>query len=185
MGATMRNWTFHPKLYLFQQGHQTTAMIGSANLTSGGIVDNHELSAVVAGNHAGWEGQIDDWINQLAEGEEIVAANPTLIAEYTRLRNIYKVHEAVAKKAVHDKLSKPTSRFDALAAILARMKADNTDKGFNNQKQIRSEAFAQAVTQLNNIAAANPLDQKIFLKLYEPLVQGLWHSGGLGHALIN
>lgn len=38
---------FHPKIYGFRMGKQTTVLIGSANLTSGGFCDNYEASAVI------------------------------------------------------------------------------------------------------------------------------------------
>ena len=38
--------TFHPKLYLFKNEHEAEVIIGSGNLTEGGLYTNYELSAV-------------------------------------------------------------------------------------------------------------------------------------------
>src|SRR5207302_9992236 len=38
--------TFHPKVYCFFSGSALTLVIGSANLTSGGMLKNLELSAI-------------------------------------------------------------------------------------------------------------------------------------------
>lgn len=38
--------SFHPKLYLFENADEALAIIGSTNLTEGGLFTNHEVSAV-------------------------------------------------------------------------------------------------------------------------------------------
>lgn len=41
------NRTFHPKVYLFASDSEALAVIGSGNLTAGGLYTNHELSASI------------------------------------------------------------------------------------------------------------------------------------------
>ncbi len=41
------NAMFHPKLYYFRKGGTSHMVVGSANLTRGGLVDNYEISAAV------------------------------------------------------------------------------------------------------------------------------------------
>jgi len=41
------NMTFHPKLYIFEkQNHKATVLIGSGNLTEGGLYTNYELKSI-------------------------------------------------------------------------------------------------------------------------------------------
>jgi HKD family nuclease len=40
---------FHPKLYLFQNGHRTRILIGSSNLTRGGLEKNVEANVAIDG----------------------------------------------------------------------------------------------------------------------------------------
>ncbi|MFM0543718.1 phospholipase D family protein [Paraburkholderia strydomiana] len=40
---------FHSKLYYFEQGSSFTALVGSANMTYGGLVSNEEVSAYYSG----------------------------------------------------------------------------------------------------------------------------------------
>lgn len=40
----------HSKLYYFETGETYTALIGSANITKGGLATNHELSVRFAGS---------------------------------------------------------------------------------------------------------------------------------------
>ena len=60
MGAIGRNSTFHPKLYLFQTDAETRTIIGSANMTMGGLRSNHEMSAELAGQGAGLAKKVTD-----------------------------------------------------------------------------------------------------------------------------
>ncbi|MCU4181779.1 phospholipase D-like domain-containing protein [Bosea sp. BH3] len=46
-----KNATFHPKFFEFQYEDVTTAIIGSANLTGGGLARNAELCVEVTGNN--------------------------------------------------------------------------------------------------------------------------------------
>ncbi len=39
--------TFHPKIYLFEHARQALAIVGSGNLTAGGLFQNHELAVAI------------------------------------------------------------------------------------------------------------------------------------------
>lgn len=43
---------FHPKLYLMKNSKKTIAIIGSSNLTKGGLVDNVELNVILSGKES-------------------------------------------------------------------------------------------------------------------------------------
>jgi len=56
----------HTKLYYFENGERYTAVIGSANITKGGLVDNEECSVVLSGKigDAG-QAEIDAYLTAL------------------------------------------------------------------------------------------------------------------------
>jgi HKD family nuclease len=57
----------HTKLYYFENGDSYTAMIGSANLTKGGLGCNEELSLVLNGSHGdAGHAQITQYLAELA-----------------------------------------------------------------------------------------------------------------------
>jgi len=49
IGTALRGGTFHPKLYLFEDGGQRCCVMGSSNFTSGGFADNTELNVCIEG----------------------------------------------------------------------------------------------------------------------------------------
>lgn len=46
---TKKGKTIHSKIYYFEKGDKFTALIGSANITYGGLVSSDELSVLVSG----------------------------------------------------------------------------------------------------------------------------------------
>jgi HKD family nuclease len=49
IGNALRGGTFHPKLYLFENGGLCCCVMGSSNFTSGGFADNTELNICIEG----------------------------------------------------------------------------------------------------------------------------------------
>lgn len=39
---------FHPKIYLFKKNRETTGIVGSTNLTRGGLLSNFEVNVVIS-----------------------------------------------------------------------------------------------------------------------------------------
>lgn len=46
---TFEGGTYHPKIYAFKTGDQVCAIVGSANFTHGGLVNNHEAAIMMTG----------------------------------------------------------------------------------------------------------------------------------------
>jgi HKD family nuclease len=176
-GAPARN--FHPKVYIFE-GVETHVMIGSANMTGGGLLENHEASLIIHDEWGEISDGIDEQIKQLIEKAEIVAADAAILNEYGRRHAIYKVHERLTKWRVKQALeSNDTQNLNLLRGYLVKMKADSTDHGFAADVEWRRDARKESIEKLRDIEKSVNLTASNFLKLYEPLAAGLWHSGGL------
>lgn len=58
----------HSKLYYFESGRQYTAMVGSANITEGGLVSNEELSVILEGTLGDRQhDQLAGYLNELRD----------------------------------------------------------------------------------------------------------------------
>src|SRR5471030_45414 len=169
---------FHPKVYMFEDAGRTSVLIGSANLTGGGLAGNHEASILVRDGSAVLTKRIDQQIKHLIRDKEIVPANPGLIGEYARRHAIYNVQKKLAERRAHRGFEQKGELL-ALADILAEMKADSTDRGFEAQRKSRSNDRKEAQALLARISGSPPLSEKSFLNLCEPLVAQFWNSGGL------
>lgn len=176
-GTTTRN--FHPKVFIFENA-ETHVMIGSANFTGGGLIDNHEFSVVVCDESGEISDGIGLQIDQLIGDKQIVAASPALLAEYAKRHAICKAHERLTKWRVKQALENhDTQDLHLLRGYLAKMKADKTGTGFDASIKQRRACRKQSQEKLWAILQGGSLTRKQFLAFYEPLVTGLWHSGGL------
>jgi hypothetical protein len=75
--------TFHPKVYVFRGPDSASAIVGSSNLTRGGLYDNYEASVDITldlpGDAANL-GEIDVWIELLrSQSETCLVADPVLL----------------------------------------------------------------------------------------------------------
>jgi HKD family nuclease len=173
-------WNFHPKVFTFEDTGGTSVLIGSANMTGGGLADNHEASILVRNGSEVITKRIDQQIKQLIRDKQIVTADAALIREYARRHAIYKVHKKLAERRAQRAFEQTGGIvIDTLNEILTAMKANTTGSGFGAQRKSRSKSREQAQGLLARISDGPPLSKSSFLKLYEPLVAGVWKSGGL------
>ncbi|HEY9141892.1 MAG TPA: hypothetical protein VIN93_13430 [Bryobacteraceae bacterium] len=149
-------------------------------MTGGGLVGNHEASILIGDGSEAIIERIDQQIKHLARDKQIVPADARLIREYARRHAIYGVHKKLAERRAQRAFEQEGDLVvDTLKVILAEMRADTTERGFEAQRTARSDGRDKARELLARISTSPPLSEKSFLKLYEPLVAGLWHSGGL------
>jgi hypothetical protein len=178
MGSNSGRWTFHPKLYLFEGKSSSTAIVGSANLTQGGVADNHEVSALLDVTDADWRQEFDDWLDELLEDGEIVEATPARVEEYERRHTIYSTQLKVAQKRAGRALEAPDGGLLTLQEILREMKADSSEKGFASAVERRARHRHEGKTVLARFAADREWTPAEFLSEYEQLITRM-HSGGL------
>ncbi len=66
--------TFHPKIYALSNGKHCTVLIGSANLTGGGLMENYEASALIDDPEGKLMKSVCGHINELIADEVLVRA---------------------------------------------------------------------------------------------------------------
>ncbi|MET3762211.1 phospholipase D-like domain-containing protein [Sphingomonas sp. UYEF23] len=88
--------TFHPKAYVTRRGDKYRSLIGSANLTAGGLVSNEELSICVA--HAPEDALTKDLaaaFKRYREGNRYQALDPLVLQQYA---SNHEINERERKK---------------------------------------------------------------------------------------
>ena len=185
-----RTRTFHPKVYAFQYADASCkVVIGSANLTAGGLSLNHEFSLFTESSNCTLADQVASEIANLLESGEIEVATREHLDEYKRRHYIYELHNRAAKLNAETDCKSATTKkapskgavyLPTLLSILTLMNADKTEFGFISQQGARTRRLANARGYLDKLRT-QPVDTPArFIKYYEPLVSGSgWHSGGL------
>lgn len=179
MGAENAICTMHPKVYVFGGADATTAIVGSANMTQGGLAGNWELSALIQGRDVDWESDLSKWIQDRVEDGEIVEADAATVERYKIRRDIYLAHMKMAEKRARRAADSPRGNLDTLRVILATMRADQSKDGFYVQVAQRAAALRKSPVILKRIAELRTSSPTSFLTIYEELLFGAWHSGGL------
>jgi HKD family nuclease len=179
MGSFEAEATFHPKVFAFEGTQGVTVIVGSANLTGGGLENNHEASLQVRDQSDELFRSIARYIDSLITDEEVVPVKADLITEYSKRHAIYRAQSMLAQRRANRALGGKGKSLETLEGILIEMKQDESERGFDTQSEVRRKTRSDAQALLARISRTSSLSESDFLKLYEPLVSGTWHSGGL------
>lgn len=172
--------TFHPKLYYWKKGEIVTVIVGSANLTNGGLSKNFELSlSQELPVNSPLVVEINNYVAMVEASARITTASRIAISQYERKYEIFATKRKLAEKEATQEVSKLFVFDDhLLKKYLAEYRHNKKEKdGFKN----RNKNYLEARILLDNLATKK-IKKKDFLSNYEKLVEGenqLWHSGGL------
>lgn len=170
--------TLHPKAYWFKGPDGEALIVGSANMTRGGLVSNHELSAWLSGPSAKYQAWLDDWITSRIENEEIVEATLDRIRAYEKRRNIYQATMKTAQQRASRAMKLNTVDTLTLRDLLVEMRADQSSQGFEHSVARRRANLPKARAQLAVLTRQPDIAQAAFLSAYEVLISH-WHSSGI------
>ncbi len=173
-----RNTIFHPKFFLFENVKYATVIIGSANLTRGGLVGNEECSLQVnTETTSEFFGQAKQYMMRLAD----LAEQATLlrVLQYESFYN----EQAGARNAAK---AKPDARptlfnYDNLHEWLRLYEEEKDREGIYRDKLMD---YRNARGLLDEIAEIPNISREAFIPLFEQLVGGAgikrsWHSGSI------
>lgn len=170
--------TLHPKVYWTRGKYGQSLIVGSANLTSGGLGGNHELSALMSGTAARQGAWLREWIDaRIADGDVVEATEP-LIAGYEARRDIYRTALKAAERRAAKVIASPPGHVLTLAQLLDEMRSDDGPEGFRQAMRRRRRSLPAARARMAELAGAANLRRPAFLEAYERLI-GNWHSSGI------
>lgn len=170
---------FHPKMYLFRKGTEAHIIVGSANLTGGGLVDNNECSLYTectAGDGI-WKDS-KQYFEECCSAQKADPLNERIIALYT---GFY-----LKQKPTNDEIDKFPDLSVSLIYDLKNLKSLYNKFDHNEiRKGIKEKEkhYADAKEVLDLIASEQHSDED-FRDLLEDLVgkkgtDGLWYSNGM------
>ena len=178
MGASERGPTFHPKLYHFgRRGHEDL-VVGSANLTAGGLQNNWEMSAALTAKGRAWEDQIRDMIAGWVTDEAIIVAGSEAVAAYAARHKIYSATMRAAERMARRAAEKPVGGVVALEVLLLDMKSAEGEAHFDRQMARRAKSRRHAGGLIKALAADPDLTPARFEARFGELA-GAWHSSGI------
>lgn len=91
---------FHPKIYLFEKGRATTGIVGSTNLTRGGLLSNFEVNVVIKETKPLYFSQLQAIYNSVKFTDSVFSPDEEYLAGYS---DVYKAFLQNEEKATKDK----------------------------------------------------------------------------------
>jgi len=91
---------FHPKIYLFKNKNELTSIIGSTNLTGGGLMTNFEVNTIIKEKQPLYYSQLDSIYNSVKFTPTIFEPDEDYLLGYS---DVYKAFEKNHENAVKDK----------------------------------------------------------------------------------
>jgi len=98
--ANKNNIVFHPKIYLFQGKRETTGIVGSTNLTAGGLMTNFEANVIFKESKPLYFSQLEVIYNSVKFTDSVFSPDEEYLAGYS---DIYKAFLQNEEKATTDK----------------------------------------------------------------------------------
>ncbi|GAB2578194.1 phospholipase D family protein [Dyella jejuensis] len=186
--------TFHPKIYAFDGPKGKTVIIGSANLTYGGLEGNYEASALITDTDGTITRSIKKHFDELIDAEEIIPATKELINEYEHEHTVHRTLHALADRRAHLIANKEIAHgkngtdgagapgnYALLRETLRLMKEDKSHEGFSADRKRRDKDLVIARGMLTTLATNRVVPGQSFLQRYEALIEH-FHSGQLFRA---
>ena len=91
---------FHPKIYLFQGKRETTGIVGSTNLTAGGLMTNFEANVIFKESKPLYFSQLEAIYNSVKFTDSIFSPDEEYLAGYS---DVYKAFLQNEENATKDK----------------------------------------------------------------------------------
>jgi len=90
---------FHPKIYLFEKGRETTGIVGSTNLTRGGLLTNFEVNVVIKETKPLYFSQLEAIYNSVKFTDSVFSPDEEYLAGYS---DVYKAFLRNEERAIKD-----------------------------------------------------------------------------------
>jgi HKD family nuclease len=173
--------TFHPKIFIFKNGDKALIMVGSANLTNGGLVNNYECSLLFKGDIKDelcirTIKYFEDDLIEFSDKLDLV-----LLSRYERYFNELKPLRDKLKIKPKWLIKSEDFNYDRLLKHLNIYKKTNWEESFIK----KSDSYKKAKKILNKLATSTTITKKEFIPILDELVGGssehsaYWTSGGL------
>lgn len=89
---------FHPKMYLFEKAKGTTGIVGSTNLTQGGLTSNLEVNTIFKETKPVYFGQLRSIYDAIKFTDSVFAPDAAYVSEYAGIYKTFAKNETKASK---------------------------------------------------------------------------------------
>lgn len=119
------NIVFHPKIYLFQGKRETTGIVGSTNLTRGGLMTNFEANVIFKESKPLYFSQLEAIYNSVKFTDSVFSPDEEYLAGYSDVYKAFLQNEqnATQDKSVQDVIKQIQKREQLLPGTIPSIKS--------------------------------------------------------------
>jgi len=181
VSATRSQATFHPKIYAIASGKGGKVLIGSANLTGGGLGANEEASALIDDPRNKLFQQVANYIDELIKDETLVELTEERLADYEVAYVIHERYRELLQRRIKRAATELGTKLVLLSDFLATMQEDQSDFGYAVQLKRRVKNATAAKSIIRKIGVSTPLGATAFRALLSALLDH-FHSSGISRS---
>lgn len=97
-GENKNSVVFHPKIYLFHNSKETVSVVGSTNLTAGGLNTNFEVNTIFFEQKPVYYSQLQAIYNSVKYTDSLFTPNEEYLYQYSDVFKAFEKNEQAAKK---------------------------------------------------------------------------------------
>lgn len=107
---------FHPKIYLFSNSKEKTSIVGSANLTGGGLTTNFEVNTIIKEEKPQYYSQLEAIYNSVKYTDTIFTPDEEYLLRYSAIYSTFKKNGLKALK--DEKVKKEITEIKRIEELL-------------------------------------------------------------------
>lgn len=158
------NIVFHPKIYLFQGKRETTGIIGSTNLTGGGLMTNFEANVIFKESKPLYFSQLEAIYNSVKFTDSVFSPDEEYLAGYSDVYKAFLQNEEIATKdkSVQDVVRQIRKREEFLPGTVPSLKSLIIDVIKNKQQSgVEFVPLQEIYEELERIVIEKNLNYKM------------------------
>lgn len=155
---------FHPKIYLFQGKRETTGIVGSTNLTGGGLMTNFEANVIFKETKPLYFSQLEAIYNSVKFTDSIFSPDEEYLAGYSDVYKAFLQNEdnATKDKSVQDIVRQIRKREEFLPGTVPSLKSLIIDVIKNKQQSgVEFVPLQEIYEELEKIVEEKKLNYKM------------------------
>ncbi|GHQ25296.1 restriction endonuclease [Helicobacter pylori] len=140
---------FHPKIYMFDNGREKISIIGSTNLTRGGLESNFEVNTIFTEKKPLYYSQLNAIYNSIKYADSLFTPNEEYLQSYDEVFSaIIKNEQKVSKdKSIQEKIKKIEKQEKLLPGTILSIKAMIVEFIFDCEKKDVKQVALQDIYQ--------------------------------------
>ena len=164
-GKNKTNIVFHPKIYLFEKGRETTGIVGSTNLTRGGLLSNFEVNTIFKETKPLYFSQLQAIYNSVKFTDSVFSPDEEYLAGYSDVYSAFLKNEDKANKdkGLQKVIKEIQHREDILPGTVPSLKSLIID--VIKKKQLSGQGFVPLSELYEELEKIIEEDEKLNYKM--------------------